>query len=205
MFKAKVLTLIAAMTVSMSAQAGLAQYTFQNVGYNDGSTLTGYFIQDEATRAIVHWSLEIKSPLTTFRFIPEYGFGEVSSAFVSHYVQAPTNFTVFQRSSYPHVEANFNFAALSTPGLFHLSGSYRSTPEVNSPFYPLGQYIPMDSGSISHSLMNAAEVQQLKEMCSQMGACVAPFIPTPMPEPGSIVLLGLAAAGLYSVRRRKVA
>lgn len=206
MLTLKAAALIAALTISTAANAGLAQYSFKNVTYSDGAALSGYFIQDEATRAILHWGLEIDAPDTLFRFFPDYGYGDVSQAFVSHYEQAPTNFTVFQRSTYPHVETYFNFAFTGTPGTYQVSGAYRSTPSINSPSYPFGDYVQIQTGSAVHSLMNADQVRRFEEMCAQpFMVCIPALIPAPMPEPSSIVLIGLAAAGMYSVRRRKVA
>lgn len=207
MFKLKAAALIATLTISTAANAGLAIVGLQNITYADGATLSGYFVQDETTRAIMHWSLHLNMPQATesFRFIPELAYGQVTQAYVSSYAPAPTNFTVFQHSKHPHVDAYFAFAATDNPGKYQVSGAYRSTPAVSSPYYPEGQLIFIETGTAVYSAMTAEETQRFNDMCAEPFVCIAPFVPQELPEPGSIVLLGLAAAGLYSVRRRKVA
>lgn len=205
MFKLKAAALIAALAISTAANAGLVQYQL-GAAYTNGATLNGYFLQDDVTRAIVHWNFKLM-PITEtpYWFESEYGISEVSSAFVSSYAPAPTNFTVFRQGTYPRVEANFNFAPTAAAGAFAMTGSYRTTDKSGPGAFADSPYISIASGGATGKVLTAAQVQQFKDMCDQPFMCVAPFAPQQLPEPGSIVLLGLAAAGLYSVRRRKPA
>lgn len=200
MFKSKVVGLIAAMSVSLSAQAGLIQHNL-DVQYQDGSVVRGYLLQDEANQGIAHFRLTLETSRGLTYFNAEQAYSDILNPYFSSYGPGLPNFTVFTTQ-----DMNYDSRLTFTFSRYGVGG-YKAIYQHHPHFPPsnLIEFSRVAHGGVWSQPIDPWILEEFKAQCGMTLECLNAETPAPMPEPGSFALLALAAAGLYSARRRKAA
>lgn len=204
MFKAKVLTLITAMTVSLSAQAGFVQYDFANVNFTNGGTVTGYFVQDTDDKSIAYYQFAAYGPTVGISTFPSRFYNDIVSADSRIYGMGPTNFRVLDNLSEAYsMVIDLQFFDLETPGRYSVGGWLEAFPMYEGPNFSMTYSFERFGGFVTEGVIDPLLLAELETGRPIDG--MSHIVPTEVPEPVSFALLAVAAAGLYSVRRRKAA
>jgi MYXO-CTERM domain-containing protein len=195
MFKAKLSVMLIALTMSMSATAGFVQYEFE-----PGSNISGSFIQDTDDMSIVFYELFIQG-VNGGRFAPSGIFNNIISAENKFYGVAPTGFVTFDNLS----DATFKTISLmffdrGTPGRYSAGGYFHATPVIFDPAFAIPSSFYRLSGFVNQTAVNPLLLASLEQGFPIDG--LTHIVPTRMPEPGSLALAAIAAAGIFGIRRR---
>jgi hypothetical protein len=204
MFKTKLALFLAIATLSASASAGFVKYTFSGTTFSDGGALNGYFVQNTDDHAIAYFSLDVAGgALGGAQFFPSGLMSNVSSATTYFTGAGPTNFSAFNDQDVVYYFLNVQFGETNTAGTYRVFG----TNDQNS------QMAGIESGNrtivggfavegeVSIALLNYLEQGPVPEMNYIVPRLVTN--PNPVPEPATLALMLLGAAGVVGARRRQ--
>jgi hypothetical protein len=183
MFK-KLAVLALAWGISTAASARYIQYDLKDVSFDDGKTLSGWFVQNTDTQGIAFYNIH--------SFYQTYLPGFDSDAYNASISVpgGPTSFNVWsENNGYNHSTLYLQFGAGATPDVFSVDGAELST-DLNSGQWDFHNIV---AGTAELGLIDPALLSYLESGTSGVVEAVPPGGPSPVPEPAS---LALVAAGL---------
>jgi hypothetical protein len=195
MFK-KLMVLALACGFSVSASAAFVQYDLKGVSFDDGKTLSGWFVQNTDTDAIAFFNLT-GAWNTYLPGSDQHTDSSISSASIT-VPGGPTSFHAWtQLNGEDRSELNLVFSAGATPGTYALTGweTMISFFPANSPSSWAGNIVSgrVELGQISPTLLASLEAGTVG--WTEVG-------PAQVPEPASLALFAAGALAAGSLRRR---
>lgn len=207
MMKAKLAVFLAAATLSLSASAAFVQYNFSDATFSDGGSLNGYFVQNTDDKAIAYFDLFVSGgSMHGAQFSPSGLMSNISSANTYFPGAGPTNFAAYNDQDVMYYLLGMQFGATSTAGTYRVFGTNHQNPLQTNPSmgWVAGNRILVGGfaveGAIDPLLLAFVESGPV----FGINYIVPQLINAPqrVPEPGSLALLMLGAAGLLGMRRR---
>jgi hypothetical protein len=200
-----ILALAVGAVISANAFAG---YT----GYTLGGGVSGYFVQNDVTRNIVYYQLNLAIPGAQSPYPTRLGFsgrqGEGSDQLTSvstHFIDpGPTNFKLYSNFGGDQFTSfNIDLAYTDTASHYTYSGFYSTSVYAFSGF-------KLFTGDLSGSAAVVAVDPSLLQYLEAEGAGNSgsvPFVASPnvVPEPTSISLIAAGIMGVFAMARRRKA
>jgi hypothetical protein len=186
MFK-KIAVLALAWGLSASASAAFIQYDLKDVSFDDGKTLSGWFVQNTDNNAIAFYWLQ--------SFYQTYVPGFDSNAYGATITVpgGPTSFNAWSESDgLNHATLYLQFGAGIVPGTFSVDGLEASTAIPGAGGDPDASHTIV-SGTAALGQIDPGLLSYLESGTSGFAEVVPDPVPGSVPEPAS---LALVAAGL---------
>jgi hypothetical protein len=208
MWQSKFAALVAAATLSLDASAGMVQYDFSGT-FSDGATINGFFVQSTDDKSVAYYNFGLQGGATLARhFAPSGVMDNLTGAFTHFTGAGPTTFAVYDDQDVERHNVVLEFYSSLTAGQYRMRASYVQQWWGNAPVVP-------DGGASDELLNGVATVGVLDDnlrMALEGGQTdglrhiVPQYAPepgaAPVPEPGTLALLLLGAAGAFGARRR---
>ena len=199
MLKTKLAVFLAAATLSLSASAGFVQYDLSGATLSDGGNLQGFFVQNTDDKAIAWFELQVSGGTQdAAEFFPSPSISNVDAATTYFAGAGPTNFSVYNDQDIVMYRLALTFGATGTPGQYAVFGNNTQSGQV--PFASrnvTGGFATL--GQVNAGLLAYLESGQSNEVTHIVPTYIGP---TQVPEPASIALLALSAAGIFGTRRK---
>lgn len=213
MYKYLIGALAGAMFCS-TASAGFVQYDLQNVRFDDGGTLMGYFVQDTDDKSVAFYEFSLQTGGRAVFFSPSGLFDNVLSAATYFPGAGPTSFLAFNDMSdafYVRLALDFRPAGPDQQFPNYLLGWADQTP---IPGMPAGdpEYTPRYNrieggnavvGTIDPALLASLEAWPMGGINHIVPVALVPQDgPRDVPEPASWALLVAGALAARSAGTR---
>lgn len=190
----KLLVLAFAGCVSMSASAAFIQYDFKNVTFDDGTALTGWFVQNATNQAIAFYDFH-----TSYQnYIPAFDSNVTWASITTN--GGPTSFDAWSENHGDyHGDIRLLFGFDPGVGSYALSGY-----EFNTYLFAQPGELPVShtiqSGGVELGQIDPGLLALLESGNSGFREVVPAPVPGSVPEPASLALvaagLGLMGGGL---------
>jgi hypothetical protein len=197
----KILLLAAGAVFSLNASAGY-------VAYNLNGGVSGTVIQNDVTKLIVSYKLDLYLPNAEAPYPTRLGFSDhqgegsdrISSISTYFADNGPTNFTLTSNFGGDQFTSfNLDFANGDNGG-FSYTGQFSSSVYAYLGFKNFSGAL---HGGATLGTVSPGVAQYLDENGGANGSPVTYIGPTQVPEPGSLALLGLGVLGMASLRRKQ--
>lgn len=202
----RLLTLFAGLLLSVSASAGYVQYTFNNVLFDDGVVLEGFFIQNDVDKSIAYYYARSNGgPGPSVTFAPSNFDSNLESVHTHFAGPGPTSFTAFDNLSDAYfMLLNLEFSPVGSAGTYRVRGYHESFPLWEGPHYDMRHYLhTIVSGTLAVGEVGPAYAGAFESgyQIDGLNHFVPRFVPpAEIPEPSSVPLMLLAAGALVLSR-----
>ncbi len=204
MWQSKLAALVAAATLSFNASAALVQYDLSGT-FGDGATVQGFFVQDTADKSVKFYNLQLQGGASLAQHFGASGSMDNLIGAFTHFTGAgPTSFAVFDDQDVSFSNLVLEFFASATAGQYRMRAAYAQSWQAQPGMPGGGASDELTNGLVTLGALDDNLRQALESGQIDVAQVVPQFVPAPgtVPEPGSMALLLLGAAGAYSVRRR---
>lgn len=204
MWQSKFAALIAAATLSLNASAGMVQYDFSGT-FGDGATIGGFFVQNTDDKSVAFYDFSLQGGGTLAQHFAASGsMDNLIGAFTHFSGAGPTTFAVFDDQDVSMHNVVLEFYSSPTAGQYRMRAAYAQS------WIPV---FPSPGGSAFDELLNGVATvgalddnlrQSLESGQLDVRHFVPQYVPEPesVPEPGTLAMLLLGAAGIFGMRRR---
>ena len=198
----KLAALAATALLSMNATAGYVQYELSGA-------VSGHFIQHDTDKSIAYYELTVVDGDNTARFFPSGEFDNITAASTFFAGAGPTNFNVYDNlTDFYFSTLDLKFAANGlggyTYGGHYIQNPIPDLPDSADPVLLNKTYY----GSVSLGVVRPEVAANLDFYLQETGGYpdglrrIVPLF-VDVPEPTSIALFALGAAGLAGTSRRR--
>ena len=202
----KIVALAATALFSMNASAGYALYELSGPG------LDGYFIQNEEDLSIAGYSIQVDNGRYGFRLAPSDYYGNLKWTEARYNNQGPSRFGIYSDAD-EWINANmwFNFSPTDNADVYRITSRFSAVRWYSEPGWDqFSNLVLYPSGTATRSALEPEYAAALDRSLQVAGEYpdglrhIAPELHE-IPEPTSIALFALGAAGLAGALRRRTA
>jgi len=200
----KLVVFAAAALFSLNASAGYARYDL------DGPMLSGYFFQNEEDLSIAGYNFTVDNGRYAFNLFASGNYGNLNWTRARYDNEGPSRFSVFSfLDEWTNVNMWFNFSPTDNADVWRITSRFSAVQWYREPYWePFPNLVLYPTGTATRHAVEQEVADNFDFYLREIGEYpdglrhIAPRLNV-IPEPGSIALLALGAAGLAGTARRR--